>query len=88
MIKLNFIKTIRCLLGDRKMSYIFTNVNVKQIEDKINLKENATNDGKNNLPRSSSETFSNCENEAIITADEFRNNQVSKAVDYLSLIHI
>ena len=68
------------------MSYIFTNVNVRQIEDKINLKENATNDGKNNLPRSASETFSNCESEAIISADEFRNSQVSKAVDYLNSI--
>ena len=68
------------------MSYIFTNVNVRQIENKINLKENATNDGKNNLPRSASETFSNCESEAIISADEFRNSQVSKAVDYLNSI--
>ena len=68
------------------MSYIFTNVNVRQIEDKINLKENATNDGKNNLPRSASETFSNCESEAIISADEFRNSQISKAVDYLNSI--
>ena len=68
------------------MSYIFTDVNVKQIEEKINLKENATNDGKNNLPRSSSVTFSNCESEAIISADEFRNSQVSKAVDYLNSI--
>ena len=68
------------------MSYTFTNVNVRQIENKINLKENATNDGKNNLPRSASETFSNCENEAIISADEFRNSQISKAVDYLNSI--
>ncbi|MDC0907413.1 hypothetical protein OAS12_01615 [Candidatus Pelagibacter ubique] len=68
------------------MSYIFTNVNVRQIENKINLKENATDDGKNNLPRSTSETFSNCESEAIISADEFRNSQVSKAVDYLNSI--
>ena len=68
------------------MSYNFNNVKVLQIEEKINLKETATNDGKNNLPRSASETFSNCENEAIITADEFRNNQVSKAVDYLNSI--
>ena len=68
------------------MSYTFTNVNVRQIEDKINLKENATNDGKNNLPRSTSETFSNCESEAIISADEFRNSQVSKAVEYLNSI--
>lgn len=68
------------------MTYEFENVKVKQIEDKINLKETAINDGKNNLPRSSSETFSNCENEAIISADEFRNNHVLKAVDYLNSI--
>ena len=86
MIRFNLLKLIRNLLRGNKMSYIFTDVNVKQIEIKINLKENATNDGKNNLPRSSSETFSNCESEAIITADEFRNSQVSKAVDYLNSI--
>ena len=80
------LRLIRNLLRGNKMSYIFTDVNVKQIEIKINLKENATNDGKNNLPRTSSETFSNCESEAIITADEFRNSQVSKAVDYLNSI--
>ena len=44
MIKFNFLKIIRSLLRGPNMSYIFTNVNVKQIEDKINLKENATND--------------------------------------------
>ena len=80
------LEIIRNILRGKKMSFIFTNVNVKQIEDKINLKETATNDGKNNLPRSNSETFSNCENEAIISADEFRNTQVSKAVDYLNSI--
>ena len=78
-IKLNFLKK-------KNMSYDFINFKVKELEDKINLKETATNDGKNNLPRSSSETFSNCENEAIINADEVRNNQVSKAVDYLNSI--
>ena len=90
MIKFNFIKKLfkylKNIFKGKQMSYIFTNVKVLQIEDKINLKETATNDGKNNLPRSASETFSNCENEAIITADEFRNNQVSKAVDYLNTI--
>jgi hypothetical protein len=86
MIRFNLLKTIRNLLRGNKMSYDFNNVKVLQIEEKINLKENATNDGKNNLPRSASETFSNCENEAIITADEFRNDQVSKAVDYLNSI--
>jgi hypothetical protein len=80
------LRTIRNLFKGNKMSYDFSNVKVLQIEEKINLKETATNDGKNNLPRSASETFSNCENEAIITADEFRNNQVSKAVDYLNSI--
>ena len=33
------------------MSYEFKNLDVKQIEDKIKLKETACNDGKNNLPR-------------------------------------
>ena len=86
MMKFDLLKTIRNLFRGNKMSYDFNNVKVLQIEEKINLKETATNDGKNNLPRSASETFSNCENEAIITADEFRNNQVSKAVDYLNSI--
>ena len=84
--KFDLLKTIRNLFRGNKMSYDFNNVKVLQIEEKINLKETATNDGKNNLPRSSAETFSNCESEAIITADEFRNNQVSKAVDYLNSI--
>ena len=84
--KFNFLKKIKGLFRGNKMSYTFTNVNVRQIENKINLKENATNDGKNNLPRSASETFSNCESEAIISADEFRNSQISKAVDYLNSI--
>ena len=86
MMRFDFLRNIRDLLRGNKMSYNFNNVKVLQIEEKINLKETATNDGKNNLPRSASETFSNCENEAIITADEFRNNQVSKAVDYLNSI--
>ena len=86
MMKFNFLKKIKGLFRGNKMSYTFTNVNVRQIENKINLKENATNDGKNNLPRSASDTFSNCESEAIISADEFRNSQVSKAVDYLNSI--
>ena len=80
------LRSIRLLFKGNNMSYDFTNVKVKQIEEKINLKETATNDGKNNLPRSSSETFSNCENEAIVSADEFRNNQVAKAVEYLNSI--
>ena len=76
----NILKSIRLFLKGNIMSYDFSNVKVQQIEEKINLKETATNDGKNNLPRSTSETFSNCENEAIVSADEFRNSEVSKAV--------
>ena len=79
-------KTIKFFFKNKNMSYEFTKVKVKEIEDKIKLEETATNDGKNNLPRSSSETFSNCENEALISADEFRSNQVSKAVEYLNSI--
>ena len=80
------LKSIRLFFKGNNMSYDFTNVKVKQLEEKINLKETAINDGKNNLPRSSSETFSNCENEAIVSADEFRNSQISKAVEYLNSI--
>lgn len=90
MIKFKFLSKLiyylKVLFKGKNMTYDFKNVKVKQIEDKINLIETATNDGKNNLPRSNSETFSNCENEAIITADEFRNTQISKAVEYLNSI--
>ena len=90
MIKFKFLRKLiyylKVLFKGKNMTYDFENVKVKQIEDKINLIETATNDGKNNLPRSNSETFSNCENEAIITADEFRNTQISKAVEYLNSI--
>ena len=68
------------------MSYEFVNVNVGQIEEKIKLKERASTDGKNNLPRASAETISICENEAIITVDEFRHNQISKAINFLASI--
>ena len=59
MIKFNFLKRLREIFKGKKMSFNFENVKVKQLEDKINLKSTATNDGKNNLPRASSETFSN-----------------------------
>ena len=80
------LKTIRNLFKGNKMSYEFRNVEVKQIEDKIKLKESATNDGKNNLPRPSSEIKSNCESEASGAYAEHRNSQVTKAVDYLNSI--
>ena len=90
MMRFNFVRkilrTIRNLFKGNKMSYEFRNVEVKQIEDKIKLKESATNDGKNNLPRPSSEIKSNCESEASGAYAEHRNSQVTKAVDYLNSI--
>ena len=90
MMRFNFVRktlrTIRNLFRGKKMSYEFSNVEVKQIEDKIKLKESATNDGKNNLPRPSSEIKSNCESEASGAYAEHRNSQVTKAVDYLNSI--
>ncbi len=79
-------KLLKKLLGVKGMSYEFEDIRVKAIEDKIDLKDNATSDGKNNIPRSNSENFSICENEAIVYADEIRNNQVSKAASYLNSI--
>ena len=79
-------KLLKKLFGDKGMSYDFEDIRVKAIEDKIDLKDNATSDGKNNIPRSNSENFSICENEAIVNADEIRNDQVSKAATYLNSI--
>ena len=70
----------------RDMSFEFPIFKVEAIEEAIKLKETATSDGKNNLPRSNSRTFSNCENEGITKTDEFRNNQVKRAAEYLKPI--
>ena len=77
---------IRKLFNLVNNMFKFEDVKVKVIEDKINLQNSATTDGKNNLPRSNSETFSTCENEALIFANELRNKQISKAVTYLNTI--
>ena len=66
MIRFNLLKTIRNLLRGNKMSYEFVNIDVAKVEDKIKLKATAISDGKNNLPRPTSETYSNCESEAIV----------------------
>ena len=52
------------------MSFEFPTFKVEAIEEAIKLKETATSDGKNNLPRSNSRTFSNCENEGITKTDD------------------
>ena len=86
MMKFDLLKTIRNLFRGKKMSYEFVNIDVAKVEDKIKLKATATSDGKNNLPRPTSETKSNCESEAAIIYGEHRNGQIAKAVDYLNSI--
>ena len=58
----------------------FLNVKVKILEDKVNINRNAQTDGKLNIPPSNSKHLSVCENEAVVTADEFRASQVNKAI--------
>ena len=60
MMKFNFLRNIRNLLRGNKMSYEFVNIDVAKVEDKIKLKATAISDGKNNLPKPTSETKSNC----------------------------
>ena len=38
------------------------------------------------MPRTDSETFSNCENEAIVSTDELRNEEIENSVAYLNSI--
>ena len=83
---INLINLIKKYLRKNRMSYEFKSTKVKTIEDKINLKNQATTDGKNNLPRTDSETFSNCENEAIVSSDEIRNEEIENSVSYLNSI--
>ena len=80
------INSIKRYFKKNKMSYEFKSTKVKTIEDKIKLKDQATTDGKNNLPRTDSETFSNCENEAIVSTDEIRNEEIENSVAYLNSI--
>ena len=65
------------------MSYDFPTFKVDEIKNAIELKAKATTDGKNNLPRTDSRTFSKCENDGISKTDEFRNKEVKRAAEYL-----
>ena len=80
------LNSIKRYFKKNRMSYEFKNTRVKTIEDKIKLRDQATTDGKNNLPRPVSETFSNCENEAIVATDEIRNEEIENSVTYLNTI--
>ena len=80
------LNSIKRYLKKNRMSYEFKSTKVKTIEDKIKLRDQATTDGKNNLPRPGSETFSNCENEAIVATDEIRNEEIENSVNYLIVL--
>ena len=75
---------IKDLFKVKKMKYEFPNVKVKILEDKINITNNAQTDGKLNEPKSNSKTVSVCENEALVSADEFRAKEVTKATAVLA----
>ena len=74
---------LKTVFKGENMSFEFPTFKVAEIESAINIKDQATTDGKNDLPRTSSRTFSNCENEAITKTDELRNKEVKRAAEYL-----
>ena len=77
-------KTI--IMKGKNMAYQFPKVEVAEIENSIGLKKKAIQDGKHDKPRSDSRMRSNCEEEAVVKGDEYRQNQVSKAASYLSSV--
>ncbi len=77
-------ETLKSFFNVKYMKYEFPNVKVKIIEDKIDVTKNAQTDGKLNEPKSSSKTLSVCENEGVVSADEFRAKEVSKATIVLA----
>ena len=80
------LKSIYMKIFNRKkrgLMFEFPNVKVKILEDKIDVSKNAQTDGKLNIPPSNSKHLSVCENEAMVSADEFRASQVSKATSVL-----
>ena len=68
------------------MGYDFPLFKVAEIEKDINISKEAAADGQNDIPRTDSQTFSICENEAIAKCDELRQKEVSNAAKYLASI--
>ena len=68
------------------MNYDFPNIEVADIEKKINLKQKAETDGRNNIPPTNSIVRSITEEEAITEYDNIRHKAVDKAVEYLDPI--
>ena len=83
LINEKIIGWLKTIFKGESMSFEFPTFKVAEIEAAINIKDQATTDGKNDLPRTSSRTFSNCENEAITKTDELRNKEVKRAAEYL-----
>ena len=77
---------IKNLFKRKKMKYEFPNVKVKIIEDKIGVTKNAQTVGKLNDPKSNSKTLSVCENEGVVSADEFRAKEITKATAVLATL--
>ena len=69
------------------MNYDFPNVEVADIEKKINLRQKAETDGRNNIPPTNSIARSITEEEAITEYDNIRHKAVDKAVEYLDPIN-
>ena len=65
------------------MRFKFPMFKVKELEEEIKLKESALNDGKENLPKTSSENKSDCENEAVIKCGELRSKSIAAAVEFV-----
>ena len=78
-----YYKIKNLILGENKMNYDFPNIEVADIEKKINLKQKAETDGRNNIPPTNSIVRSITEEEAITEYDNIRHKAVDKAVEYL-----
>ncbi len=85
-----FFYYIKILVIDLKrlknMSFDCLTPKVASIEKEIDLKSNAENDGRNDLPGVDSGVFSNCENEAITKYDDVRHKCLTDAAKYLEPI--
>jgi len=79
-------KIINFIKEKNIMGYEFPLFKVAEIEKDINISKEAAQDGQNDIPRTDSQTFSICENEAIAKCDELRQKEVSNAAKYLASI--
>ena len=85
-IKYIYFKIKQLFYWNNNMNFEFSNINVADIEKKINLKHKAETDGRNNIPPTNSVVRSITEEEAITEYDNIRHNDVDKAVNFLEPI--